>query len=60
MVASHQQTELSDTRSRIICRRCGSTAERVRRGAIIKYFLPWLNVKRFYCAKCLRKFYIKD
>lgn len=44
------------------CPRCknGKLDTRVKRSFIVKYIFIWMNVKRYQCNTCERKFYIKN
>ncbi|MBD1385606.1 hypothetical protein IDJ75_09985 [Mucilaginibacter rigui] len=45
-------------KQKVSCPRCGrSGCERVKRGSIVKIFLPWLKLRRYQCHGCLRYFY---
>ncbi|MBB5396771.1 MULTISPECIES: hypothetical protein [unclassified Mucilaginibacter] len=40
------------------CPRCGRNAcERIKRGILVKTFLPWLKLKRYRCHGCMHAFY---
>lgn len=42
----------------VACPRCKNKfCDRIKRGSIVKLLLPWLQVKRYYCAKCSNRFY---
>jgi len=41
-----------------ICPRCKNKfCDRIKRGAIVKLFLPRLAVKRYRCSRCSNRFY---
>ncbi|PWK69283.1 hypothetical protein LX99_04782 [Mucilaginibacter oryzae] len=41
-----------------ICPKCNSKfCDRIKRGRVVKYLLPWLKLKRYYCSKCQNRFY---
>lgn len=43
------------------CPKCDSlTDHRIPRGILTKILLPFLNLKKYYCFRCLRSFYIVD
>jgi transposase-like protein len=42
----------------VACPRCKNQfCDRVKRGSVVKLLLPWLSLKRYYCAKCSNRFY---
>jgi transposase-like protein len=42
----------------VACPRCKNKfCDRIKRGAVVKLLLPRLSVKRYRCAKCLKRFY---
>lgn len=44
-----------------VCKRCkGQMDLRVKRNPLIKLFLFWLPLKKYFCTHCLRGAYVLD